>query len=307
MRKIKKVPSLIYTKIQSYIVLFVFLLEIFWIKLSSFLFFYDEKVLLTNAIFLFFLFLLYFFYKKFRPIPHIILILQSIIFLSIYPPVALLLSYLAGTTHQPLIDSTLASIDRYFGVYTPAIVFWFRSNDLWYTLFYYIYKVLYPIQFPFIIFYFSFRDEVTRAQRFFMQFMIAGIITPVISGFFPALGPYVWYHYMPDVTLANALQHLDELRQNILDIRVADGIVTLPSFHAVMALIYVYTFRDEKKIIFIPIVLLNILLIFSCIPIGQHYFADILGAVPVFAATLVIEGFLFRCVKRAHLRSNSTL
>jgi len=201
-------------------------------------------------------------------------------------------SYLVATINQPLVDSTLYTIDTYFGVSSPSIVLWFRTHEEWRTVFVHIYNT-YNYQFPFVIFYFSSRGDVTQLQRFFMQFMIAAPLTIVLSGFFPAEGPYVWYHYTPDIELLKALNQLRELRHNIVDLTTQNGIVTIPSFHTVMACLYTYAFRNQRKIIFIPILILNILMIFSCLPIGQHYFADLLAGIAVAAIGIGLETLLF--------------
>ncbi|MBP9692156.1 MAG: phosphatase PAP2 family protein [Alphaproteobacteria bacterium] len=58
--------------------------------------------------------------------------------------------------------------------------------------------------------------------------------------------------------------------------------------------------RQENNYIFIPALILNILVIFSCLPIGQHYFIDILAAFPVFLFAVWSEQLLFSCVHYLH-------
>lgn len=294
---------MIYTKIQFGITFLVILLEIVWIKFSSVSFYYPTEGLFVLALFFLALFLLYLFYKKVRPVPNIALLIQSTLFVYAFSPAMIILSYLEATANQPLVDSTLAAVDHYLGIYTPNIVFWVRDHPWWHAIIYYIYWVYYGIQLPFVILYFTFRDETTHLQRVLMQFIIATIITGVISAIFPAFGPYYWYQYAPSEIPYKALHHLQELRQNIVDIRQIDGIVTLPSFHTVMALIYAFAFRNEKKFIFIPIFILNIVMILTCVPIGNHYFADLLAAIPVFLVTIGVEVLIYKWVTRFSLKN----
>ena len=296
-KTLQEVGSLTYTKIQCGIIIIIFFIEFIWIKFSSITFNYSIGFAGFQLILSLLFFLSYKLYQKFRPIPEIVILLRTAFVVFSYSPFALILTYLVTTTNQPYIDSSLASIDEYFFVYTPSIIFWFKDHNLWNLFFLLIYDTYY-IQFAFVLLYFSFYREGIVLQRFVMQFMIASILTSLISNFFPAAGVYVWYDYTPSDLVVSALNHLQELRHNILDITKIDGIVSLPSFHAVMAFIYIYVFRNERKIIFLPILILNSLMIFSCLPIGFHYFADILGAVPVFLATIGIDQLIFKGVKK---------
>jgi len=56
---------------------------------------------------------------------------------------------------------------------------------------------------------------------------------------------------------------------------------------------FAYTFRHERKLIFIPILLLNGLMIFSCLSQGGHYLMDIFGGIAVFGVVAGIEKWLF--------------
>jgi hypothetical protein len=289
---------LIYTRIQIGIILFYLLIEVIWIKISSFSVNYSKEQFYVVVICYPLIGFLYLFYKKFRPDPIIIPLLQTACFLLLYFPLILGFSYLGATTNLPFVDSSLDSVDRYFGIYTPSIVFWFRNHEWLEIVFTFIYDLFF-LQFLFIIFYFSFLRRPNILQRFLIQFVIASFLSILISIFYPAAGPYSWYDYTTSPELSKTLNHLLQLRDHVFDVTSGEGIIMVPSFHSVMALIYTYTFRNEKKIIFIPILILNILLIFSCIPIGGHYFADILAAIPVFLVTVWIESLIFKAVQNS--------
>lgn len=282
-----------YTKIQWSIVFFVFCLEVIWINCSSLSFYFSNKSLLLKVLFFAVLLsFIYIFYKRFRYDFKITFLFESTFFLCIYASLMLVFSYLVATLKLPFLDSMFASADSYLGFYSPSLVFWFREHMCWNIVFTLIYNS-YIIQFPLIIIYLCFGGEFITLQRFLMLFVIATPITIIISGFFPSAGPYAWYQYPPDSVMLSALNHLYELRSGILDISKRDGIITFPSFHAVLALLYTYACRDEKKIIFLPVLLLNALVIFSCLPIGNHYFVDILAAFPIFFVSVGLERSIF--------------
>lgn len=286
-----------YTKIQWGAAFFLLVINICWISFSSLKIYYDREASLIVFIFLSTIFFFYLFYKVFRRAPRVVLFLESLLFILIFILQLLIFCFLMATLNYPFVDSTLVFIDSIFGINSSAIVLWFRTQLSLTYIFSYIYKT-YFYQIPFIILYFSIRREALNLQKFIMQFIIALILTIIISGFLPALGPYVWYNYPPSPTLAAALAQLLELRSGILDFSQKNGIVSLPSFHTVAALLYMYTFRNENKVIFISILILNILMIFSCIPIGEHYFTDILGAIPTFLAAVWIDSLIYKHIIR---------
>ncbi len=289
-----------YTKIQWGILTFFLFLDIVWIKISSFSITYNGKVIFYLALILSFLCILNIFYRKFRPDPIITPLLQLALLFFIYCPLMLIFCYLVATTNQPFMDSSFASIDSFFGIYSPSIVSWFGAHEFWHAIFSFIYNT-YQFQFPALLFYFIFCGKPMLFQRFLTQFMIAAPLTIVIFGFLPAGGPYFFFGYTPSIFLMHALDHLLQLRQNIFDITSLDGIVMLPSFHTVMALLFTYALRNERKIIFIPFLILNAFMIFSCLPIGEHYFVDILAAVPVFFISVWIEQLIFRAASDSKL------
>lgn len=293
-----------YAHFQWGFVVVFFLIDFFWITFSSLSFHFDLKIIVFQVLAAAVLYLAYKFYEKFRPNPRIILLLQQSFFFFTFCPLVLVFSYLTNTTTEPFVDSTLASIDRFFGIYTPTFFYWTKAHKTWHLIFQLLYDS-YFYQFLLVLFYFGYRWEEGVLPRFVMQFMIAVSITSAICYFYPAEGPYVWYNYIGDTSIfiKNAFYHLQELRHNIVDIIKKDGIITFPSFHAVMGMVFVYTFRNQKKVIFIPILILNILMILVCMPIGGHYFADLLAAVPVFLITIGLEALIYKCVTRSWLKN----
>ena len=288
---------MIYTKIQWGIVFATLIVDIIWIKFSSISFYYNSKKLLVFSLLLIILYIPYVLYRKFRPDPKIMMALQAtLIFLS-YSTVIFVLSYLACTTNQPLVDSTLASMDRYLGFYSPSLIFWFRDHAIWNYIFGFIYDAYY-FQMPFVLLYVSFFGETNYLQKYLMQYMIASLLTICIAGFFPAVGTYGWYPYPPEPSQLSELQRFYELRQNIVDLRASDGIITFPSFHTTMGILYICAFLHERKIIFIPILILNALMIFSCLSHGGHFLVDIWGGIVVFVIALGIERLIFWSVKK---------
>ena len=70
------------------------------------------------------------------------------------------------------------------------------------------------------------------------------------------------------------------------------GIITFPSFHAVMGVLFAYSARTIKPL-FIVFVPLNILLLLATPPFGGHYLTDVIGGAGVAIFTI----YLLRSVK----------
>lgn len=298
-----KESSLIYTKLQWGVILpALFFIDIGWIACSSFQISYNAKNYYGLLIIFLALYLPCFFYTKVRPDLKIKAALLAVLYFLSFSALMVTLSYLMATTNEPFYDSILQSTDAYFGYQAPHLIAWFQAHSFWDDFFFYVYSTYY-FQIPVIILYLSFSGKLVGLQRFLMQYTLAGIITIIVFGLFPAAGPYEWFQYTPPDYLVSSLKQLHELRDHILDLREENGIIVFPSFHAIMAMIYMYTFREDKKVIFIPFFVLNALMIFSCLSHGHHYLTDLFGAVIVFALAIGIEQLIFWHVMSRSVKS----
>jgi membrane-associated phospholipid phosphatase len=288
---------LTYTKIQWIFTLIVSLIEIVWIRYSSITFYYSKTIILYDLIPLITLFAIYLVYKYLRPDQKITEAVHLTILISIFASSMFILSYLVYTLNMPLIDSSLALIDEYLGFKSVDIVNWSHTHLYWEIFFSVIYNMYY-LEFPLIIIYIYIYNEKMYLQRFIMQVMFTIFLTLVVAGLLPSLGPYAWYHYEAGSMNSRALNHIYELRQNILDLRLRDGVVAFPSLHAAMAILFVYALRNTKKLIFLTILLVNALMIFSCLNIGEHYLTDLIGGALVFLIALGLDKIVFWAVRK---------
>ena len=106
--------------------------------------------------------------------------------------------------------------------------------------------------------------------------------TTFISAFWPVLGPFATFGkghelaFLPDVLAlrAGGPWHFD--------LATMEGIITMPSYHTVLAVLFTYAFRGTGLVGW-GIAGLNALMLLSIPPIGGHYLADIIvgGAIAV--------------------------
>jgi membrane-associated phospholipid phosphatase len=288
---------LTYTKIQGLFVIFILLIDTVWVSTSSnrFLCNVTDVVIFFASLGSFWT--LYYFYKKTHPLPKIVVVWFSLLLFITFNAVATVLLYSAYTVEWPLVTGELAFIDQSLGFDFLSLYQWFQAHQGWNAIFTYIYKMHF-LEIGFILIFFSYFREERYIQQFLMLYMISLLLTIVIGSLIPAGGALAWYSYPPESYQLKALHHLYELRQGIVNVKEIDGITTFPSFHTTLALLFIYTFRCEKKIIFVPILVLNILMIFSCIVQGAHFLIDLFGGLLVFIIALGIENFLFRYLDR---------
>lgn len=281
-----------YIKIQGILTTLVLLIDVVWVASSPFSLRYNGVELIVFAGLFVLFWSLYFSYKNVIPLPKGVTGVLTALLLLLYTKFTLILCYLAYTTNQPFINEALSALDDALGFHSPSLFYWFQEHPGWNKAFTLIYDTTKP-QIILIILYFSFVGNVVYLQRFAMLFMISIPLTIFIGSLWPAVGTYAWYHYASEPFQTRELYHLYELRQNILDIETGDGIVTFPSFHTMLALMFIYTFRHEKKMIFLPVLFLNLLMIFSCLSQGGHYLVDLLGGMVVFVIVVGIEQLIF--------------
>lgn len=61
----------------------------------------------------------------------------------------------------------------------------------------------------------------------------------------------------------------------------------MPSFHAALAVLFVYANRPPARS-FIPVALLNVLMIMSVVPEGGHYLVDLIAGAIIAALSIVL-------------------
>ena len=142
--------------------------------------------------------------------------------------------------------------------------------------------------------YFAWIDRKPEARRLILSFWLGALLTLVWFPRVPAVGPlaYLWHGpipYMPTSALFQA-QLLPLLRDHvvhIVDIGALHGIVCTPSFHTTSALLYMAA-AWRVRMLRIPLVALNCVMLLSTPVEGTHYLADMLGGALIAAIALVL-------------------
>jgi membrane-associated phospholipid phosphatase len=180
------------------------------------------------------------------------------------------LSYLAATCALPLQDGLLEQLDRVVGFD------WLAWHDA--LLNQPILDWLFPIayyslesQAALSIIYFTASNRTVRIGELLLLMGATSLVTVLISAIWPALGPFPeHFPYLPDLL---ALRAGGPWHFNLFTMQ---GIVTMPSYHTVMAVLFTYAFRGTGLIGY-GIAALNVVMLLSIPPIGGHYLVDMLA------------------------------
>lgn len=200
-----------------------------------------------------------------------------------------LMSYLGQRLNLPLTDDVLIAIDRALGFDWHAYIAWADENRWASRLFTLAYFSSGP-QVMLIVAILFITKQVAHIQRYIIAFILTALITIFFASIFPAVAGYIYY----DVDIANAYPHLHPaagriheaplmaLRDGSMQTLVfpLEGIVTFPSFHSALSILLIYASWPVTWLrrISIP---LNILVLFATPVDGGHWLIDVIGGVAI--------------------------
>jgi hypothetical protein len=198
------------------------------------------------------------------------------------------LSYLAAVPDVPLIDTELARLDvLLFGFEWDATARWLADRPM-------LDQVLQAAYFSAayqaiaVLLIGSIAHPTDRNGEFFWPFGIGLILTCAVFVFAPALGKvgHVGGYIDTLTTIRSGLW-------TVLDYSRAEGIITFPSFHATLAILFVYAVRRHRLVlvVFVP---LNVLLIAATPTVGGHFLVDLPAGVIVAVASIAVTRALRR-------------
>jgi hypothetical protein len=196
------------------------------------------------------------------------------------------LSYLAVSTDAPIVDRALDAIDKSLGLDWVASTEWVAAHpNLRWGL-----SIAYdslPIQALFCYIYNVHTREMWRNSEIWRITFISVLVTIAGSAAFPATNPYVYYG-LEGADHFTHMKHFLGLRDGTMHVITfidAQGLIQLPSFHTILAIMLTYNLRHNRWL-FATAAVLNTALILSCPSEGCHYFVDLLAGAAVAAATI---------------------
>lgn len=186
-----------------------------------------------------------------------------------------ILTYIFATPNLPLLDEKFTRADLAMGFHWLTFYAFVQEHQIVRAILTIAYFSGLPQVF-FSIIYLSHIGRADRNDELWWASSIALVFTSLLSGLFPA-GGTLFYH---SIGLENAvhLPHFLALRDGSLtefSFEEMKGIVTFPSYHTTIALLFIYVYRQLK--IFRWVVALNVLMLIATPINGGHYLMDMIG------------------------------
>ncbi len=191
----------------------------------------------------------------------------------------------------PVRDAMLRSADLAIGIDGNAIVDWLASYARWtFLIMAPAYNFTLPIFFAGLVIH-SLRGERIEAWRAAFCFAGTLLTTCLIAAFIPAKGLGVWatpslLEKLPEQAMRTFWPHFDDFyfgTQPVLRLQVVDGVISFPSFHAVVGFLTVAMWRTNKWTFLLATIYLLVMLV-ATLPGGGHYVVDLIAGFLVWAA-----------------------
>ncbi len=227
----------------------------------------------------------------FLRIPSISLLLVSIAQICSFSLVGGYLTYAAlAASPFPMVDALLSRADGALGFDWLAWFGWVNAHPKLHFVLAHAYASC-PIQIFGLLLYFSYADA-GRVHEFILAGMLSVIIIVPIMVLLPAVGEPS--HHVGGVNERWAHDILALRSHTLLVIAQTDGIIFFPSFHTVLGVLFANMARGQNW--FLPMIVLNLLMIASVMSEGAHYAVDMLsGLVVAFVALGATRFLLGRC------------
>jgi hypothetical protein len=204
--------------------------------------------------------------------------------------VNIVFTYLWATLPMPMQDATFAKINTALGFHWAPWFSWIVVRPWPRTILTAAYSSLF-FQILGSVSFLALTDRPDRNHELLWTVMISALASGVISGFLPAIGPFI-PGALPDFSAALLAVHNGTVSH--IDVSQLKGIVTMPSFHTVLAILFTYAHRPPSRS-FIPVAMLNLVMLISIPFAGHHYAIDMIAGAALAAATIAIV----RAVRRS--------
>lgn len=208
--------------------------------------------------------------------------------LIVFQAVGATLSYLVVSTNAALVDAPLAAWDRALGFDWLALQSWLQSHPSAQTTL----RIAYQsglLQLVFVVLFLGFGARSDRLDEFMRLFIVATLLTILASGLFPAAG--AWKHYaLTGPFDLSSLSHFEQLRDGRMrDIPLGSmqGLISIPSLHAAMAVLLVHAMRETRLLP--AFVVLNVAMLVSTPVDGSHYLVDVLAGAALAIGLIALE------------------
>jgi membrane-associated phospholipid phosphatase len=230
------------------------------------------------------------FYTRIRRDARLAASLRGTAQIVAFAAVAAPLSYIVASAALPLRDPLLMQWDQAVGLDWPAL--WNAlAQQKWLLV---VLSVAYASFLPqtvCVVLALGFSHQIARLQAFVAAFVLTSLITIAISALLPAEGPWLFLGLDSSVA-ANELpishtswpvfMGLRDGSFRTLTALGSEGIITFPSLHAALGLVFACALWSVRRLRLIALAL-NALMIAATPFEGSHYFADVAAGTAIAA------------------------
>jgi membrane-associated phospholipid phosphatase len=224
---------------------------------------------------------------------------RTVLALALFTNAAVILSFiLTGILPLPSGDEALATADHALGLDWLDMYQWLTRHPAIEAFAHTVYLSL-GAEMLILLFALELLGHHNQARAFLLWFMVAALATTAIGIFFPAAGAFVYYHLPVASTTGYVAQWADLRNGTLRTINPLDnqGLVVFPSFHTTLAVLCAYA-ATPLRILKIPLLALNLLIILSSPAVGGHYFIDIIAGIILAALTVSLPGNILSGARR---------
>lgn len=212
------------------------------------------------------------------------------------------LSYIAASANLPLQDRLFDTLDNALYLDWSALLAWMNAHPARHTVFGAAYLSFAPQAITTVL-ALAFSAHFVRLRIFALAFMLAAIVTIAISAVLPAEGVWGFYKLTaanyPDIVPVTRTIHLSifhGLRDGSFRTLMgtgSEGIITFPSLHAALALIFIFALWPVRYLRWVALAV-NGLMIAATPVDGGHYFVDVLAGIAIAVACWMAASKLAR-------------
>ena len=189
---------------------------------------------------------------------------------------ALIAQFPAVGLELPLVDDALARFDAAIGLEWTTQYAWAVAHPTVYGVMDFVYKLLLP-QIPVVCFVVGYADP-ERLRVFTLANAFGLTSTLALFALFPAASTFTRAGVMQIADFAVQFDAVREGGLRVLDPMRLTGLISFPSYHALLAVLVACAFWRMPKLFPIALALEVAIIAFSPL-IGGHYIADILAGV----------------------------
>ncbi|RXV69272.1 PAP2 family protein [Burkholderia stabilis] len=233
--------------------------------------------------------------------------LQWIAVLAVFTHVALVFQYLCVTTNFPLVGDALVAVDAALGFHWLEIYRWVTMHHWMHAVLglAYVSGDVQLLAIPVIL---AITSNSRDYAEFVVQFIVSVIVSILISVFLPAESAFLHFN-IQDPGTVSTVSDFARLRSGAareVIFASAQGLISFPSLHVMLALSFAYSLRHVRFVFPIGIAL-NALMIVSTPTQGGHYLSDVLsglviGVLVIYVVRIWFAGGRAPGVRRASRR-----